>query len=45
MNVRCLAACLFEAVLPVGLLSGAALAQPKEVFIQLLVCRTGPYAS
>jgi branched-chain amino acid transport system substrate-binding protein len=43
--VRCLAACFIVVVLAAGPLSGAALAQPKEVFIPLLVYRTGPYAS
>src|SRR5262249_50895923 len=44
-DVRCLAACLFVAILSVGPLTGTALAQPREVFIPLLVYRTGPYAS
>ena len=43
--MRYLAACFIVVVLAAGSLSGAALAQPKEVFIPLLVYRTGPYAS
>jgi len=40
-----LAACFIVVILTAGPLSGAALAQPKEIFIPLLVYRTGPYAS
>ncbi len=43
--MRCLAACIIVVVLAAGPLPGAALAQPKAVFIPLLVYRTGPYAS
>ena len=44
MHVRCVAACLVVVILAAGPLSGTALAQPKGVFIPLLVYRTGPYA-
>jgi branched-chain amino acid transport system substrate-binding protein len=44
MMARKLAAWFVALILAVGPLSWAALAQPKEVFIPLLVYRTGPYA-
>ncbi len=43
--MRGFAACFMVVALAVGPLSGAAFAQPKEIFIPQMVYRTGPYAS
>src|SRR6266540_6564000 len=45
MDVRRLVISFLAGILAAGPLSGAASAQPKEIFIPLLVYRTGPYAS
>ncbi len=45
MDVRRLVISLVAGVLAAGPLAGAGRAQPKEIFIPLLVYRTGPYAS
>jgi len=45
MDVRRLVIGFLAGVLAAGPLAGAGLAQPKDVFIPLLVYRTGPYAS
>ena len=45
VNVRRFAACFLAVVLTIGLLTQDLAAQAKEIFIPLLVYRTGPYAS
>jgi branched-chain amino acid transport system substrate-binding protein len=45
MDARRLVLCLFAGVLATSALPEAALAEPKTIFIPLLVYRTGPYAS
>ena len=45
MNVKRFAICFLAVILAIGLLAPAAAAPAQEVFIPLLVYRTGPYAS